>query len=775
MLLRFSEPFVRTLFPGLDERKRDTNNQPKLARFRTMRTLIYVTMLIIAVAALAYATLPWWVPHLTIAMLEREGAEHVVVVVSHPDLHALEIERFEFELNGLQVGLADARLEYQPRGLLNGRLELFRAARLTIRQLSSAASDEPTGIDTGFAIPPPSLLWDYIPTDRIELDSVEIRLEAPSVHVVGQFGLNAEEISYRFVNIADGDLEGLALAGHIERVGAVAVTVTLPNSPAARVSIEGRIAASGAADLIGTVHLTATEFELLDPLLNVSTDTARLDADFEVHYYAPDDAPDHSPDEAPPRVSAEGSFTLDWKGDLPLRADLSTRGNFSYRADQWSVALSEATAVTIGLLDEPSLEVQLSNPTHLVISYGGDRLSIRGGLELAVSEASVAGTIVGFEGGWLDIDPAVIEASRVSFNGRLSGITRLGARRIPGLFDVTGSFEDEQISGTITLAAPGTTVKLPIRLSHHLERGTGQAQAVGDIAVDAPLLASILPGWGESPGEVFDLVSGRLDLQGAADWQTRPAFEVDATLSVGLADLGGIAAANPFRHATGTIALVYRNGNWHAHSDDLRVGELDVGIPVSDLHLSFSANEDLLDVSALRGRTLGGAFHTSPFHYAIDPGNTAFNLHISKLSLVEVLALEGEDITGSGLLSGIIPVTLTNNLLSVTQGRLESEPPGGVIRYAGAAAAVAAAQQPGLDFALRALDDFNYQTLSATVDYAEDGTLSVAVSLVGNNPAVEHGRTIHYNLNVTENLPVLLRSLRLSDELSQGIQNKLNR
>ena len=152
-----------------------------------------------------------------------------------------------------------------------------------------------------------------------------------------------------------------------------------------------------------------------------------------------------------------------------------------------------------------------------------------------------------------------------------------------------------------------------------------------------------------------------------------------------------------------------------------------------------------------------------------------FNLHISKLSLVEVLALEGEDITGSGFLSGIIPVSLTNNVASVIQGRLESEPPGGVIRYAGAADVVAAAQQPGLDFALRALDDFKYETLTATVDYAEDGTLSVGISLVGNNPAVESGRTIHYNLNVTENMPDLLRSLRLSDELSQGIQNKLNR
>lgn len=739
-----------------------------------MRTLVNVTMLIIVVAVSAYATLPWWAPSLTIALLEREGAENVVVVVSHPDLHAFEIERLEFVWDDLHVGLTDARLEYQPLSLLNGRLELLRAARLTIRQMASNASSAPaesTGIDSGFVIPPPNLLWQYTPIDRIELDSVEVQLETPKIHVVGRFALNETEMSYRFVNLTAGDLEGLALTGHIERVGVVTATATLPNSPTALLSVEGRIAASGAADLVGTVRLATAEFELLDPLLNVSTDNALLDADFEVGYSVPDDASN----DASASVTARGSFTLDWSGGLPQRADLSTRGDFSYQTDQASIALGESTTLAITLSDDPTLNVQLSNPNNLVLSYGDGRLRIRGGLALEVPEASLAGTIVGFEGGWLDIDPAVVDTGSVEFNGHLSGITRLDARRIPTLFDVTGSLAHEQISGTVTLAAPGTTARLPIQLSHDLGSGVGHAQIVGDLAIDAPLMASILPGWGESPGEAFDLVSGRLRIQGAADWQTRRAFDMGATLGVTLVDLGGIAAQNEFRHTSGTVSLVYRNGTWQARSEDLKVGELDVGIPVSDIDLSFSANQDLLEISALHGRTLGGTFHTPPFRYAIDTGTAAFNLHISKLSLVEVLALEGEDITGSGFLSGIIPVSLANNIPSVTQGRLESEPPGGVIRYAGAADVVAAAQQPGLDFALRALDDFQYESLTATMDYAEDGTLSVAISLVGNNPAVESGRTIHYNLNVTENMPDLLRSLRLSDELSQGIQDKLNR
>ena len=760
-----------------------------------MRNVVRMLMLAIALAVLVYATLPWWLPPVTIALLEREGAKNVVLVVAHPNLNGFRIEQFEFELDDLHIGIADAELGYRPGSLLDGRLTLFRATRVFVHQLSSTDAGtpgEPNETGAGFAIPAPGLIWQYTPIDRIELDSVELQLEAPKLHVVGQFGLNAAEVSYRFVNIAPGDLEGLTLAGHIERVGVVSATATLPaRSPArsptrssagssatrldgsrALATVAGRIDASGGAELTGSLNLADAEVKLLDPLVDVSTDTARVEADFALQY-VPEAVDD--PDDSPPGVTAEGSFTLDWTGDLPQHADLSSHGRFTYRADQWSAALGEATALTVGLSADPTFEVQLSNPADLILSYANDRLIVRGGLQLAVSEATVAGTIIGFEGGWLDMDPVIIESSNVSFEGRLSGIVRVDRRRIPGLFTFSGDFADQQVDGNVTLSAPGTSAHLPIRLSHNLDSATGKATAVGKVIIDAPLIASILPGWGKSPDEDFDLLSGRLSLQGAADWRTDKDFEANATLNLGLVDLGGVAAEYPFGGATGTLALVYRNGAWQVRSDDLNIGELDVGFPVSDISVSFSATEELLDVSALNASTLGGALRTQPFRYPFATGHTAFNLHISQLSLAEVLALQGEDVTGSGSLSGIIPMSLANNTLSVTQGHLESAAPGGVIRYAGAAAAVAAAGQPGFDFALRALGDFNYQSLTANVDYVPDGTLSVAISLVGNNPTVEGGRTIRYNLNVTQNLPDLLLSLRLSDDLSQGIRNKLNR
>jgi hypothetical protein len=76
---------------------------------------------------------------------------------------------------------------------------------------------------------------------------------------------------------------------------------------------------------------------------------------------------------------------------------------------------------------------------------------------------------------------------------------------------------------------------------------------------------------------------------------------------------------------------------------------------------------------------------------------------------------------------------------------------------------------------LRALGDFSYTELEADVDYAADGTLALAVRLLGNNPAVEAGRPIQYNLQLTQSVPDLLRSLRLSDQLTDHIERHIRR
>lgn len=73
----------------------------------------------------------------------------------------------------------------------------------------------------------------------------------------------------------------------------------------------------------------------------------------------------------------------------------------------------------------------------------------------------------------------------------------------------------------------------------------------------------------------------------------------------------------------------------------------------------------------------------------------------------------------------------------------------------------------------QALDDFQYDLLSADVTYREGGILVLGLELQGRNPTVEGGRPIHLNIRLEEDIPALLASLQLSGQVSDVIQERI--
>jgi hypothetical protein len=53
--------------------------------------------------------------------------------------------------------------------------------------------------------------------------------------------------------------------------------------------------------------------------------------------------------------------------------------------------------------------------------------------------------------------------------------------------------------------------------------------------------------------------------------------------------------------------------------------------------------------------------------------------------------------------------------------------------------------------------------------------LTLGVRLQGANPAVEQGRAIQFNLNLTESVPALLESLRAADKISSKVEDRFVR
>ena len=109
----------------------------------------------------------------------------------------------------------------------------------------------------------------------------------------------------------------------------------------------------------------------------------------------------------------------------------------------------------------------------------------------------------------------------------------------------------------------------------------------------------------------------------------------------------------------------------------------------------------------------------------------------------------------------------------ITDGRFVARPPGGVLRYPDAGKAAEALGQQAGGFALAPLVDFRFEVLDASVDLQPSGDLLLGVRLEGRSPEFE--RPYHYNLNISENIPALLQSLRISEEFQRRLEKVLQR
>jgi hypothetical protein len=132
--------------------------------------------------------------------------------------------------------------------------------------------------------------------------------------------------------------------------------------------------------------------------------------------------------------------------------------------------------------------------------------------------------------------------------------------------------------------------------------------------------------------------------------------------------------------------------------------------------------------------------------------------------------VEFEDIELKGSISGVLPVTITDKSLTITDGRLESDPPGGVIRYRPGTGEGAALSDSGLGLVTQALSNFQFESLTADVNYLENGDLKLQMQLTGMNPDLDDKQPVILNLGVENNIPQLLRSLQATRSVMEILE-----
>jgi hypothetical protein len=173
--------------------------------------------------------------------------------------------------------------------------------------------------------------------------------------------------------------------------------------------------------------------------------------------------------------------------------------------------------------------------------------------------------------------------------------------------------------------------------------------------------------------------------------------------------------------------------------------------------------------------TYAGGRLTTAGPFDLSAKEWPFAVDARGVSLEALLAqLEIADLSGSGSLSGALPLVYDGTRLRVEHGVLTAEPPGGVVRYAPASAAPGSFGLGGdVDVLTGALEDFHYDRLRLTLDGALDGDVTVGLEIDGRNPRYEGGRPVELNVKVDTNLPALLRASRSVSGVPEVIERRL--
>ncbi len=278
---------------------------------------------------------------------------------------------------------------------------------------------------------------------------------------------------------------------------------------------------------------------------------------------------------------------------------------------------------------------------------------------------------------------------------------------------------------------------------------------------------------------LLDLDNGRLNA--SANLRLTPGSYPLLKLDLASKGLSGIYDRTSFSGLTTDTQLSLANQRLQAEVKHLTLTEANPGIALGPIELRGRYNAPLntlgkgqLTLAQATAQVLGGQVTLPAKQWDLKQTDLLFPLTIKGLNLENLFAAyPAQGLAGSGLIDGSIPLHINAAGFSVEQGQISARRPGGRLQFDNDKIKAMGASNPAMKLVAQSLEDFHYTTLSSGVSYDPDGQLLLALRLEGQNPAIENGRPINFNINLEENIPTLLASIQLSDKVSDIVQKRV--
>jgi Dicarboxylate transport len=313
-------------------------------------------------------------------------------------------------------------------------------------------------------------------------------------------------------------------------------------------------------------------------------------------------------------------------------------------------------------------------------------------------------------------------------------------------------------------------VAMTLRGQHDLARAQGRAE------VDLPPV-DLAPGQLQpgqlSPwlGDMAQDVSGRLALDGTLGWG---AGDLRADLALLLEGLAFSSGPTRFEQVNGVIALDRLAPPSTPPGQQLAVGLVNVGLPLTNGLLTFDLEPGQLLVEQLRWEFAEGRIRAAPFTIGSEGMRFSTTLTAERLQLNEIFALAQLDgLTGEGTMHGTVPITVSGSEATIRGGELVSDRPGWVRYRPDQAPAALQAGGENVNLLLQALENFRYEKLRLTIDGRTDGDLDVRLHLAGANPDLLGGHPIEFNLNLEGALANILRAGLAGYQIPERIRERM--
>lgn len=499
-------------------------------------------------------------------------------------------------------------------------------------------------------------------------------------------------------------------------------------------------------------------------------------------------------------LRGELAAALDWDGQV-LRLALAEPGSlllanptapFGGHVRRLELAVAEGSLALAP--DGLDLQAVLSLPATGFDPEGGGRIAAAslaaGRIDLGLTlgpEGGIAG-LIGAEGVTaLLADPALsLRGGRLSLRleGEQAALELAAGRLLSGAEPPL--FPELDLSGTAALAGDNLTYR-------GRARGLGGALAASlegghDLARDRGRADLLLSPLTFAPGTLQpgDLMAGLTDLQEASgSLSARAALQIgggrlDGSGQVRLDGIGFTIAGNRVQGVDMVLDLTALDPPASQPGQRFSVDRVDAGIPLNGLtgrfQLTAAQSGPLLLLERAEAGFLGGRLVVE--NAVLDPLSSHYDLvlRLRQLDLEALLAATDlEEVSGTGRLSGEVPIRIDGAQIVIAAGRLDAQAPGRLsFRSEGASQALAAGGE-AVELMMQALDDFHYDRLGLSLDKPATGDSQVLLRLEGANPAVLDGQPFIFNINLTSDAAPLLEALAAGTAISDRLLGQVLR